>query len=143
MRDGNACSPIHKPLADWHLGQPADCRQGDRSFVSVVDARSEKEFSYLDFETKAEVDGDACFSRFIVATHVEVAVLESPRARGTRGRVCDAVCDAPRRGRSLVSVDARQSRRYCCASCIVDRVEGCGCSLGSHWPVPRGEPGTA
>jgi hypothetical protein len=58
--------------------------QGDGSYVSVVDARDEAAFTYLDFEAKAAVDGageawDLGFLRFNVATHVEVAVLEGVR----------------------------------------------------------------
>lgn len=58
--------------------------QGDGSYVSVVDARDDTAFLYLDFETRAAVDGDGDawdlgFLRFNVATHVEVAVLEGAK----------------------------------------------------------------
>jgi len=55
--------------------------QGDGSFISVVDARDEAAFTYIDFESRAGVDGasaawDLGFLRFNIATHAEVAVLE-------------------------------------------------------------------
>ncbi len=68
--------------------------QGDGSFLSVVDARDEAAFVYLDFEGKAEVAAEAGwdlgFQRFNVATHVEVAVL--------MGAAFDEVTAAPADG---------------------------------------------
>lgn len=68
--------------------------QGDGSFISVVDARDEAAFVYLDFEGKAEVTAgeawDLGFARFNVATHVEVAVL--------MGAAFDEVTAAPADG---------------------------------------------
>lgn len=68
--------------------------QGDGSFISVVDARDEAAFVYLDFEGKAEVAAgeawDLGFARFNVATHVEVAVL--------MGAAFDEVTAAPADG---------------------------------------------
>ena len=93
-----ACTPA--AAEDASAGDDAGERgiqtedQGDGSFISVVDARDEAAFVYLDFEGKAEVAaGDAWdlgFARFNVATHVEVAVL--------MGAAFDEVTAAPADG---------------------------------------------
>jgi hypothetical protein len=82
--------------------------QGDGTFISVVDARDDAAFTYLDLESRTEVDGasaawDLGFLRFNVATHVEVAVLE--------GADFDALKSAPADGYVADENDPETSMR--------------------------------